>query len=84
MDSHCYGGYVVPPYYDSLLAKVIAFGANRTEAIENMMEALDAFEVEGIDTTIGWQRSLVASDQFATATIHTRWVDDQPLIPAGG
>ena len=64
VDSHCYGGYVVPPYYDSLLAKVIAFGANRGEAIENMLEALDAFQVEGVDTTIGWQRALVASDQF--------------------
>ena len=84
VDSHCYGGYVVSPYYDSLLAKVIAFGANRGEAIENMLEALDAFQVEGVDTTIGWQRALVASDQFATTTIHTRWVDDQSLMPAGG
>ena len=76
IDTHCYGGYTVPPYYDSLLAKVISYGANREEAIEHMAEALRTFTVEGVSTTIGWATSLVTSAEFRSNQIHTRWVDE--------
>jgi acetyl-CoA carboxylase biotin carboxylase subunit len=76
IDTHCYSGYVVPPYYDSLLAKVIAYGGNREEAVENMAEALRTFTVEGVSTTISWATSLVTSSEFRSNQIHTRWVDE--------
>jgi len=83
VDTHCYSGYVVPPYYDSLLAKVITFGASRDEAIENMIEALRSFEVRGVDTTIAWTAGLIASEEFAEARIHTRWVDERGVDERG-
>lgn len=77
IDSHCHGGYTVSPFYDSLIAKAIAFGADRNEAIANMATALRAFEVEGIETTISWATQIVTSSEFAESQIHTRWVDQQ-------
>jgi acetyl-CoA carboxylase biotin carboxylase subunit len=62
----------VPPHYDSLLAKIIKFGTTRGEVIENMMDALGSFEVGGIETTIAWDASLVASAEFLAGQIHTR------------
>jgi acetyl-CoA carboxylase biotin carboxylase subunit len=52
VDTHCHTGYFVPPYYDSLLAKVITWGQNRLEAIFQMQKALGNFLVSGVDTTI--------------------------------
>ena len=52
MDTHVYAGYTVPPYYDSLLAKVITHGNDRAEALTRMGQALDSFILEGVTTTI--------------------------------
>jgi len=52
VDSHAYTGYVVPPYYDSLIAKLIAVGASRTSAIDRMRRALDEYYITGIKTTV--------------------------------
>jgi len=76
VESHCYPGYVVPPYYDSLLAKVIVRGADRNAAIDRMIEALNGFEVAGVATTIPFQLQVLRHDDFRAARVHTRWVDD--------
>jgi acetyl-CoA carboxylase biotin carboxylase subunit len=76
VESHCYPGYVVPPYYDSLLAKVIVRGADRNAAIDRMVEALQGFEVSGVATTIPFQLQVLRHDDFRTARVHTRWVDE--------
>jgi acetyl-CoA carboxylase biotin carboxylase subunit len=52
LDSHVYSGYSIPPYYDSLIGKLITYGANREEAIDRMRSALDEMIVEGVHTTI--------------------------------
>jgi acetyl-CoA carboxylase, biotin carboxylase subunit len=76
VDSHCYPGYLVPPYYDSLLAKVIAHADRRDKAIARMDEALTAFKVEGIATTIPFLRFLINHPDFAAATTTVRWVEN--------
>ena len=71
VDSHLYDGYVVPPYYDSLLAKVIAHGENREVARRRMLTALEEFTVEGIATTAEFARALLESPSFVKGDYHT-------------
>ena len=72
-DSHIYSGYVVPPYYDSMIAKIIAYGEDRTSAIKKMLFALDETVIEGIKTNIKLHKRLLKSDFFITGdfTINT-------------
>jgi len=79
VDSHCYPGYFVPPYYDSLLAKVIAWGPNRLEAIQRMQKAMANFFVDGVATTIPLHRFLLENPHFIQGAIHTRWIEDTLL-----
>ena len=88
VDSHCYEGYVVPPYYDSLLAKLIVRGDTRMEAIARLQRALSGFRVEGVDTTIPFHASLVERAEFITAGstrtrtgINTGWLE-RAFIPS--
>ena len=81
VDTHCYAGYVVPPHYDSLLAKVIVHAPDRSSAIRSMSEALAGFAVSGVATTIPFHRTVLADGDFRSAAIHTRWVD-QEFLPA--
>jgi len=76
VDSHCYSGYFVPPYYDSLLAKLIVKGDDRAEAVDLMGYALSNFEVSGVDTTIPFYRNLMKSPDYLHGKINTRWVED--------
>ena len=76
VDSHCYPGYFVPPYYDSLLAKLIVKGDDRTEAVERMGYALANFEVNGVDTTIPFYRNLMKNLDYLNGNINTRWIED--------
>jgi acetyl-CoA carboxylase biotin carboxylase subunit len=76
VDSHCYTGYFVPPHYDSLLAKVIAWGRNRLEAIGRMQRALEDFLVTGVETTIPFHRFLLKNLDFIQGAVHTRWIED--------
>ena len=59
LDTHCYSGYVTPPFYDSLLAKVIAWGRDRPEALDRMERALRETIVEGVKTSIPYHLSLL-------------------------
>jgi acetyl-CoA carboxylase, biotin carboxylase subunit len=84
VDTHCYPEYVVPPHYDSLLAKLIIHAGDRNAAIQAMGEALAAFAVSGVATTIPFHRAALEHEDFRNAAIHTRWVDQEfmPMLAA--
>ncbi len=75
IDSHCYPGYFVPPYYDSLLAKLITWGKDRDQAIQSMQKALMNFTVSGVDTTIPFHRFIMKSPDYLTGKINTGWIE---------
>lgn len=74
-DTHCYAGYTVPPYYDSMLAKLIVHGADRADALKRMSAALAQFRVSGIDTILPFLRALVERPEFISEDVSTRWVE---------
>lgn len=76
LDSHCYPGYMVPPFYDSLLAKLITRGKSRNEAIEKMKWALSNFEVSGIDTIIPFHQAILRHPDYLEGKVNTRWVEE--------
>jgi len=75
VDSHVYAGYTVPPYYDSLLAKVIVHGRDRAEALARMAQALDGFILEGVTTTIPFLARVIRSEGFAKGEVDTRYLE---------
>ena len=75
LDSHCYPGYVVPPYYDSLLAKLIVRGNDRAEAIHRMRNALAAFQIEGVDTGIPFLQTVIDDPDYRAGKVNTRWLE---------
>ncbi|MFH1313561.1 MAG: acetyl-CoA carboxylase biotin carboxylase subunit [Candidatus Eisenbacteria bacterium] len=75
VDTHAYAQYVIPAFYDSLIAKVVAYGPDRNRAVERMMRALDEFIIEGVNTTIGFHRKAVGSDLFRSGNFDTGFVD---------
>jgi len=79
LDTHCYTGYVIPPFYDSLIAKLIITGANRKQAIERMRTALDQFLISGVDTNIAFHQMLLKHPDFEKGKINTRWLEDTVL-----
>jgi len=74
LDTHVYTGYTVPPYYDSLLAKLIVSGNTRDEAIVRARHTLDQFIIEGIPTTIPFLREIVDDDAFVRGDVDTGFV----------
>ncbi len=76
IDTHCYPDILVPPFYDSLLAKVIAHGRDRADAVARLQAALTRFRVEGVPTTIPFHLSVLAHPDFAAARVTTRWVEE--------
>ncbi len=76
VDTHCFAGYSVPPFYDSLLAKVIVAGNDRPEAIAHMRFALEHFSVSGVDTTIPFLSKIIDHPDFVNGNINTRWIED--------
>ncbi len=74
VDSHAYAGYTVPPFYDSMIGKLITTGATRAEALRRMEIALDEMIVEGVKTTIPFHRLAIASERFQKGDIDTRFV----------
>jgi acetyl-CoA carboxylase biotin carboxylase subunit len=75
LDSHIYAGYTVPPYYDSLLAKLICQGRDREEAIRRMQVALDGFIVEGVTTTIPFLSRVMANERFRAGQVDTKFLE---------
>jgi acetyl-CoA carboxylase biotin carboxylase subunit len=76
MDSHLYAGYNVPPFYDSLLGKVIAWGKDRNEAIARMERALAETVITGIHQTSPFHRLLLADEAFRRGDVHTGFLAD--------
>jgi acetyl-CoA carboxylase biotin carboxylase subunit len=76
VDSHCYSGYFVPPFYDSLLAKLITHGSNRLEAVDRMKYALAKFVVSGISTTMPFYQFMLKHSDYLNGKVNTRWVED--------
>ena len=74
VDTHVYSGYSVPPYYDSMIAKLIVTGATREIAIARMKRALGEFMIRGIKTTIPFQQEILAHPDFAAGTYDIGWV----------
>jgi acetyl-CoA carboxylase, biotin carboxylase subunit len=85
VDTHVYAGYTVPPYYDSLLAKVIVHGNDREEALTRMGQALDSFILEGVTTTISFLARVIRHPDFVTGDIDTRFLErESHLLRADG
>jgi acetyl-CoA carboxylase biotin carboxylase subunit len=76
VDSHLESGYDVPPFYDSLLAKVICWGLDRDEALQRMMRALSEMQIDGVKTTVPFHLQLLAHDRFRAGDVNTRFVHD--------
>ncbi|NGP08095.1 acetyl-CoA carboxylase biotin carboxylase subunit [Rhodococcus sp. 14C212] len=79
VDSHCESGYVVTPYYDSLLAKVVAYGPNRGTAADRMVAALGELGVTGVPTTADFARTALNHPDFRAGTVTTDWIASRGL-----
>jgi acetyl-CoA carboxylase biotin carboxylase subunit len=80
LDSHMSAGTMIPPFYDSMVGKLIAHGKDRAEAVARLGAALADFAVEGVPTTIGLHRQIVTHPNFMANCIHTRWLE-QVVLP---
>ncbi len=76
VDTHCYQGYLIPPYYDSLMAKVIAVGDHRDSALQNLKSALSILSISGVETNIRFLRFLIDQPQFATGDVNIKWIEE--------
>jgi acetyl-CoA carboxylase biotin carboxylase subunit len=80
VDSHVYAGYQVPPFYDSLLAKVIVHGNTRAEALTRMRNALSTFVLEGVTTTIPFLGKVLAHPDFVAGKVDTKFLEREPQL----
>jgi acetyl-CoA carboxylase biotin carboxylase subunit len=79
IDTHVYSGYTIPPYYDSMIAKLITTAQTREEAINKMKRALDEFVIEGISTTIPFHRKLMDDPNYISGNYTTKFMDEFQL-----
>lgn len=79
LDTHCYAGYVIPPNYDSMIAKLITTARTREEAITKMKRALEEFVIEGIKTTIPFHLQLMENEDFVAGNYTTKFMEDFKL-----
>jgi len=75
VDSHVYAGYTIPPYYDSMIAKIIAVARTRGEAIDTMHRALTEYVIEGIKTTIPFHLQLMNDENFRNGNFNTKFLE---------
>ncbi|MGI9546489.1 MAG: acetyl-CoA carboxylase biotin carboxylase subunit [Flavobacteriaceae bacterium] len=76
LDTHVYSGYIIPPYYDSMIAKLITSAQTREEAINKMKRALDEFVIEGVHTTIPFHRQLMDHPDYLAGNYTTKFMED--------
>ena len=76
LDSHCYAGYLVPPFYDSMIGKLLAFGTDRATAIARMRNALDDFYVDGITTNIDFHKAVLTHPDYLAGKVNTKWLEN--------
>ncbi len=79
IDSHVYTGYDIPPFYDSLIGKVIAWGKDRDAALKRMKRALNECAVTGIPTTVEFHLELLNREEFLSGNVHTKFVEQDML-----
>ncbi|MET0393404.1 MAG: acetyl-CoA carboxylase biotin carboxylase subunit [Chitinophagaceae bacterium] len=75
VDSHAYAGYVIPPYYDSMIGKLITVARTRNEAIDTMYRALSEYVIEGIKTTIPFHLQLMQDERFRSGDFNTKFLE---------
>ncbi len=75
VDTHAYTGYAMPPYYDSLVAKLVVFAQTREGAVNKMASALDEFVIQGIKTTVPFHRQVMQNEKFRTGKFDTSFLD---------
>ncbi|MBP1650200.1 MAG: acetyl-CoA carboxylase, biotin carboxylase [Bacteroidetes bacterium] len=80
VDSHIYAGYVIPPYYDSMVAKLITIAQTREEAISTMERALSEFVIEGVKTTIPFHQQLMRDENFRKGNFTTKFTETFKLV----
>ncbi len=74
VDTHVYAGYTIPPYYDSMIAKILTYGPNREEAIIHMQRALSEFVIEGVKTTIPFHLRILDNQHFKKGEVYTNFI----------
>jgi acetyl-CoA carboxylase, biotin carboxylase subunit len=84
VDTHVFAGYTVPPFYDSLIAKVIVWGEDRPTAIARARRALSEFELEGVPTTRDLAMEIIETDGFTSGSYTTAFLAESPLAGLGG
>ena len=77
VDTHAYAGYSVPPYYDSMIAKLIVHGRDREEALAKMRLALETFIIQGVTTTIPFLGTLMDHPNFIAGDVHTKFLEQE-------
>lgn len=80
VDSACYPGYAIPPFYDSMIAKLIVWAPDREQAIARMLRALDEFVIEGVKTTIPFHLALLQNDHFRNSEVSTRFLEEHQIL----
>lgn len=80
VDSQAYSGYMIPPYYDSMIAKLITYAPTREEAINKMKRALDEFVIEGVHTTIPFHHQIMEHEVFQNGDFNTNFLEDNPIV----
>jgi acetyl-CoA carboxylase biotin carboxylase subunit len=80
VDSAMYPGYSIPPFYDSMVAKLITFGDTREEAIAKMKRALGEFVIDGVDTTILFHEKLMNHEVFISGDFDTKFLEKYDLF----
>jgi acetyl-CoA carboxylase biotin carboxylase subunit len=75
VDSHAYSGYVIPPYYDSMISKLISVAQTREEAINTMSRALSEYVIEGVKTTIPFHQQLMKNEDFISGNFTTKFLE---------
>lgn len=82
VDTHVYAGYQIPPYYDSMIAKLIVTSQTREESLAKMKRALDEFYIEGIKTTVPFHRQLMDDPEFVKGNYTTKFMETFELDPS--
>jgi acetyl-CoA carboxylase biotin carboxylase subunit len=80
IDTHAYTGYVIPPYYDSMIAKIIAIARTREEAINTMSRALSEYVIEGVKTTIPFHQQLMRNEDFRAGNFNTKFLESFKMV----
>ncbi|MBW7889086.1 MAG: acetyl-CoA carboxylase biotin carboxylase subunit [Bacteroidetes bacterium] len=75
VDSHVYVDYVIPPFYDSMIAKLIVYGKNREEAMDKMSSALDEMIIEGVATTVPFHKKVMKDEKFRSGIFDTKFIE---------